>query len=120
MRKRRRNWPAILADAQARGESQAALARRLNVSAAQVLAAQRRYGVALPRAIASPQAPRDPKVAAALRAYLDARGLTTAEIAREWGVPRRTVEGWLAGRRPTHPGLVMAAIRRERTEEQAQ
>lgn len=54
--------------------------------------------------------PRDGTLVAALRAYIDARGITTAQLAAEWDVPARTLEGWLAGRTPTHPGLVRAAL----------
>lgn len=96
----RRTAPDMLAERRAAGPLDA-MARRLRAAGWTVV----------PPDVGGEECGDADHLAAAIRAYLDARGLTTAEIAHEWGVPRRTVEGWLAGRRPTHPGLVMAAIR---------
>lgn len=74
-----RDWPAILADACARGVHGKALARELGVTATAVLKQCRRHGVILPK-----------KQSAIKAALLEssARGISNAALARHLGVSR--------------------------------
>lgn len=47
-----------------------------------------------------------------LARFMERWDMDTAEISRRWGISRRTVQSWRAGRNPA-PGLVRALIELE-------
>ena len=79
--KTNRNWPAILAEAQARGVWAAALAREQSVTRAVVSEQSRKHGVALP-----PAPVRSGRDWRAELAEASARGIGVVGLARHLGV----------------------------------